>query len=286
VRSAVLPLEEPLVNSGKRRNLIWSGARVLLGTAYLFFLFLPLLALAAVALAAEAQVIFPPSQLSLRWLRQVLDDPSWRTTFAVSARVGGIAVVLDVLTAVPVAWWFWRRSFRGFGVPAALFCAPLVVPVVAYGFAAYALWLRVGIADSVFGIALAHACLGFPAVLLTLCAGLARLEPQLEEVAWTLGAARFLAFFSITLPRLVPSLLAAAAIGFLLSLDESVVVQFISGPRVLTVPRRLWEGIRFDLDPSIAAVALLWMGTTVLLTALGAMASRRLFAVGNQSRAH
>ena len=74
-------------------------------------------------------------------------------------------------------------------------------------------------------------------------------------VAGILGANRFLAFFTVTLPMLRSSVGSAILFAFLTSFDEIAVTLFITGPSVTTIPKKMWDGIRLQIEPTIAALS-------------------------------
>jgi putative spermidine/putrescine transport system permease protein len=91
------------------------------------------------------------------------------------------------------------------------------------------------------------------------------MDDTLERAAQTLGAPPVDAFMRITLPVIRPALLTAAFFAFLASFDELVIALFISGTGSKTLPKRMWEGIREEIDPTIAAVAALLIMISVAL---------------------
>jgi putative spermidine/putrescine transport system permease protein len=80
-----------------------------------------------------------------------------------------------------------------------------------------------------------------------------------------LGATPGGAFFQVTLPLIRPGVLVGALFAFITSFDELVVALFLSGSGAVTLPRRMWDDLRFQIDPTIAAVSTLTIVLTVLL---------------------
>jgi putative spermidine/putrescine transport system permease protein len=83
-----------------------------------------------------------------------------------------------------------------------------------------------------------------------------------------LGAIRPRAFFEVTLPLIRPGLVVAALFGFLISFDEVVIAIFVTSAETMTLPRRIWDGIRFELNPTIAAVSTILIGLSSLVMLL------------------
>jgi putative spermidine/putrescine transport system permease protein len=86
-------------------------------------------------------------------------------------------------------------------------------------------------------------------------AALERFDPRLEQMAVSLGATPMKAFISVTFPIIRASIIVALLFSFLNSFDEVVMATFLAGPETTTLPKRIWDGIRFELNPVIAAVS-------------------------------
>ena len=127
----------------------------------------------------------------------------------------------------------------------------------------YYAFSRYGLVGSPAGLILAHTCLSVPFVVTSVSASLAGIDPRLGHAALSLGATPRAAFFQVTLPLIRPGVLVGALFAFIHSFDELIVALFISGSGAVTLPRRMWDDLRFAIDPTIAAVSTL----TIVLTA-------------------
>lgn len=84
--------------------------------------------------------------------------------------------------------------------------------------------------------------------------------------AQNLGANKFQAFMKVTFPIIKPAMFSGAMFAFATSFDEIVVTQFISGIRVTTLPKRMWDGLKQQLDPTITAIAAIMItGITIIM---------------------
>jgi putative spermidine/putrescine transport system permease protein len=137
-----------------------------------------------------------------------------------------------------------------------------------YVFAAYRL------VGTPAGLVLAHTCLAVPFVVTSVTVSLTGLDRRLEQAALSLGATPLGTFRQVTLPLILPGVLVGALFAFVTSFDELIVALFLSGSGAITLPRRMWDDLRFAIDPTIAAVSTL----TITLSAamlLGAHILRR-----------
>ena len=126
-----------------------------------------------------------------------------------------------------------------------------------------------GLVDTEPGIIVAHTVLIFPVVYLVVAATYSSIEPRLSLAAASLGANPWKVFRTIVLPLLTPGLAIGALLAMLLSFDESVASIFLSDISVKTLPRKLWEGIRFNTSPESAAVSVMLLGLTCLVVVAG-----------------
>jgi putative spermidine/putrescine transport system permease protein len=149
--------------------------------------------------------------------------------------------------------------------------SPLTVPSVVFALGAYLTVARVGLVDTEAGIIIAHTVLIFPVVYLVTSSTYSSIDPGLSLAAASLGASPSRIFRTILFPLLLPGLAIGALLAMLLSFDESVASIFLSDIQVKTLPRRLWEGIRFNTSPEPAAVSVIMLGLTCVVVIVGVM---------------
>ena len=112
-------------------------------------------------------------------------------------------------------------------------------------------------------------------MIVVVSASLERIDFSLEQAAWTLGAGKIKAFVKVTLPLMRPAVLTAALFSFLASFDEVVIAIFISGTSAITLPKKMWDGIREEIEPTIAAVAALLIALSLVLVFIAEILRRR-----------
>jgi putative spermidine/putrescine transport system permease protein len=221
----------------------------------LLFLAAPLIVVIPAAFNASSLLQFPPHEWSLRWFHEYFDSASWiaatKTSFKAALVVSVVSTLLGLTTAVLLT----RYSFFGRNLVRALIMAPLVVPVIVIAVGLYYVYLRVGINGTFWGLVIGHTVVTFPYATVVISAALMEVDERLENAAVGLGAVRPRAFFEVTLPLIRPGLVVAALFGFLISFDEVVIAIFVTSAETMTLPRRIWDGIRFELNPTIAAVS-------------------------------
>ena len=161
-----------------------------------------------------------------------LREEEW-TALILSLQVSALATLLSLPLAVWVAWVLARRSFWGRGLLSALVHLPLVLPPVVTGYLLLITFGRNGalgrLLEDTFGLvlafrwtgaALAAAIMAFPLMVRAIRLAIEAVDPKLEEAAHTLGAGRIAGFRLITLPLIMPGILAGSVLGFAKAMGE------------------------------------------------------------------
>lgn len=267
-------LRQPLVQSISHLHVpaIFLFGRHLAAPAYLtlmsVFILLPLVVLIPISFSAAEVLVFPPPAYSTRWFESVLSNPLWVDSAYTSLRIGAATAVLSLLLATLTALGFGRRlPFHG--TAEAIVLSPLTIPSVVYALGAYLIFSRLGLVDSELGIIIAHTVLIYPVAYLVANSTYNSIDPALSRAASSLGANPWTQFRTIIFPLLLPGLAIGAMLAMLLSFDESVASIFLSNLSVRTLPRMLWEGIRFNSSPEPAAVSVMLLALTCVVAFIG-----------------
>lgn len=239
------------------------------GLVYLFLL-LPLLIVFPISFSSAQYLQFPPPGWSLQWYERYLNSPNWLTPTWLSLKVAMATTALSLLLGVPLAFGLTRARFRGRDAIEKLSMAPIIVPTIVLSIALYGLFAKLKLIGAWYGIAIAHTLLALPFVVVLVVAGLRDFDLNQELAALGLGASRWRAVWHVTLPQIRPSLVSAAFLAFISSFDELVVAMFLGGAN-MTLPKKMFDNIRMEIDPTIAAISALQI---VLVSALLALAAR------------
>lgn len=231
-------------------------ALVLACAAIYFFLMLPLLVVFPISLSSAAYMQFPPPGFSWQWYERYLDDPQWIDATIRSLYVGAATAILALALGVPLAFSLVRGRFPGRWLLDRIALAPLIVPTIILSISVYGLFARLKLIGEWYGLVIAHTVLALPFVVLVMAAGLRDFDRALEQAAQGLGASRLRTLFRVTLPLLRPSLVSAALLAFISSFDELVVALFLAGPN-MTLPKKMFDNILMEIDPTIAAVSVM-----------------------------
>ena len=230
----------------------------------LLFLLLPCFVTLPVSLTDTDYLALPEHGLSLRYWRNLATSPEWIGAFAQSAGIALCATALAVIAGTSCAIGCRRLPAPWGTAVRVVALMPMIVPTIVYALGLYRVYARLGLLDTVTGVVLAHAALGMPYVVITAGAALVNLDPRLEQAARNLGASPGQTLWRVILPNIRLGVLSGAVFAFVTSWDELVIVLFIAGQRVHTLPREIWSGVRESLDPTIAAVATLLIAVTLI----------------------
>ena len=236
-------------------------------SAVALFLVLPTFVVVPMSFSSAEMLIFPPPGFSTRWYLAYASDPLWRlatlNSLTVAAGTTVLATVLGTLAALGLLRG--RVPFRQLLI--GVFLLPMIVPTIVTAVGTYSVFARLGLAGTVTGMILGHTILALPFVFINVAAVLQRVNWAIEQAARSLGATATRALLLVVLPTIMPGVVAGAIFAFLTSFDEVVVALFLSGVRAVTLPVQMWSGIRFEINPTVAAVSVILVLVSTLLFA-------------------
>ena len=239
-----------------------------LGWTILAFLVLPVVIVMPLSLSSGTTLTFPPPGFSLRWYAAFFDSRSWTDAAWVSIEVAVPVTLAAVLLGTPAAIGLRHARMPGRRIVTALVLSPLIVPGIIVAIGTYFVYAQYGLVGHKLALVLGHTCIAVPFVVINVTSALQGVDPALERAAAILGAPPWARFRQITLPLIMPGILAGAVFAFITSFDELLIALFLSGTGAVTLPRRMFDEVRYDLDPTIAAVSsLLILATTGLMVA-------------------
>lgn len=234
----------------------------------LLFLYLPVVVVGYLSLSPASQPTIPLEGFSLRWYGEVVADSRFLRSMFTSLGLGIVAAVGGTILGLAGAYTIVRSGLpstvrAAVGVVIAL---PLFVPTVVVAFGIGITADRLGIGFGLLPVALGHLFWVLPFTTFLLAARYAELEEDLPSAARDLGADRLTIFRTITLPLLLPALLASALFAFALSFNEFLITFFLAGTGVTTVPLEIFGKVR------VGATAFLNAASVIILL-IGAVAA-------------
>lgn len=239
------------------------------------WLIVPTLIIVPMSFNSVSSFNFPPQGFSLQWYENFFTDASWLRSLFASLRVALVTMIVATTVGVLASLGLSRLKFRGKGLLEGYFLLPMIVPGIVLAIGLYSLFLRLNLLGTLWGFVLAHTVLAMPLVITNVMASLSGFDRNLELASASLGAGKVRTFFSVTLPLIAPGVTAGALFAFVTSLDEVIVSLFIQSPQLQTLPVKIYNSVTQTNDPTVAAVAVITMITSVVVMLIAQFASRR-----------
>jgi ABC-type spermidine/putrescine transport system permease subunit II len=254
-------------------------ALALFAGAVLLFLCLPIAVVVPMSFSSASSLEFPPPGFSLRWYQSFFGDPRWLRAAGNSALVAFASSASSLALGSIAAYGLVRGTFRGRAILEGNFVAPLILPPVITAVALYIFFARIGLLGTLPGLIVAHTVLTVPYVVLLMSVAIRSFDVRIEQVAYSLGASWLRMFRSVLLPNLWPSVLAAWIFAFIISFDEVIVTLFLAGAYD-TIPKRMFNELILQVNPTITAIATLLIALSVITIGLVAWLMQRAGVLG------
>jgi spermidine/putrescine transport system permease protein len=211
---------------------------------------------------------------TLRWYRELFTIPDLTQALVNSLSISLIVTVIATVLGTLMGMALGRYRFRGSGSVNLLLFANIAAPEVVLGAALLSLFLTLGVPRGYWTIVIAQVMFSIAYVAITVRARMVGLDPALEEAARDLGADPVATFFRVTLPLIMPGVLAGALLTFALSIDDYIITSFNAGNTV-TFPLWVYGASRVGVPPQVNVMGTLIFAGGVLLALLAAVANRR-----------
>lgn len=232
------------------------------------FLHLPLIILGAFSFNSSKFTVW--EGFSLDWYRAVFADPNLADAAINSIEIAIVSTLLSTIVGTACAYGFWKRRDRT--LSGALYLS-LVTPEIVTGVSMLAffqwtfryLHLKLGLHT----VILAHVAFSIAYVVVVVAARLRTFDGSLEEAAMDLGATEWQAFRLVTLPALLPGIIAAAMLALAVSFDDYVITSMVAGVDSETLPMWIYATARRGANPSINAISVIivvFFGALILLS--------------------
>lgn len=224
--------------------------------AAFLFLHLPLLILAAFSFNASRFTVW--QGFSLRWYAAALQDSQLIDASWNSLIIAAVATVVSTIIGTLCAYGLWKR---GAPVLTGSLYLSLVTPEIVTGISLLAFYqwifrfLRVQL--GMHTVILAHISFSIAYVVIVVMARLRTVDAQLEEAALDLGANEWQAFRYVTLPVILPGVIAAALLAFTVSFDDYVITSLVAGVDSETLPMVIYAIARRGVNPVVNAISAL-----------------------------
>jgi len=247
------------------------------GTFAVIYLVAPIVIALIMSFTAGQTLKYPPEGFSLRWYEALLDPARSATEHAAafnSLKIAGLAVLGSLLFAVPATIGMSQMRKGTVGAIEPLLLSPLVLPSLVYGLAALIVANFIGFQPSLWLTVAGHVVVFGPLMYRAASVVAQGLNPSLAEASTVMGASWFTTLRRVTLPLLMPGILAGAFLVFIQSLDNVSISLFLADAETTVLPLRMFALIEESLDVRVAAISGILIGLTLIVM----LVARRVLA--------
>lgn len=223
----------------------------------------------------------PRGKFNYSWQGFTLDNwldpfkyPALTEALQLSLNVAAVSTAVALVLGSLVAIALVRQRWRGQRAVDTFLVLPLTAPEVVMGAALLVLFLDLGWATGYVTIVLAHIAFEVSFIAMTVRARVRGFDWTLEDASLDLGAGPVRTFFRVTLPLIVPGIVAAAMLSFALSLDDFIITYFVSGSTV-TYPLYVNAAVKAAVPPQINVLATAILVISLMLLAVGTLYRRK-----------
>jgi spermidine/putrescine transport system permease protein len=241
----------------------------------LFYLFLPILVIVVFSFNK------PAGKFNYTWQGFTFDNwadpfkyPALTEALKLSLNVAAVSTAISVVFGTLVAIALVRQRFRGSKTVDTFLVLPLTSPEVVMGASLLTLFLDLGWATGYTTIVIAHVAFEISFIAMTVRARIRGFDWTLEDASLDLGSGPTRTFFKVTLPLIVPGVVAAAMLSFALSLDDFIITYFVSGSTV-TYPLYVNAAVKAAVPPQINVLATAILVISLILLGLGTLYRRK-----------
>ncbi len=256
------PATETQVTHGQR---VWL---YLLSIVIMILLVAPTLIVIPMSFSDSQYLEFPPETWSTRWYQNYFSSTEWMLATRTSFKVAFLTMLVATPIGVLAAYGLHASRVAFVRVAFVLLITPMMVPVVLIAIGAFYAYVKLQILYTITGLVMAHTVLALPLVMIVTGAALKGYDMDQEQAARSLGAPRWKAFLTVTLPQIKFAVVTSALLSFLTSFDEVIVAMFVSGGDNPTLTRSMFNALRDQIDPTIASISTIMVLVTTVMMVL------------------
>lgn len=255
----------------EKRPSLW--LRIYAGLAFAY-IYLPILILIIFSFNSQ-KLNVRWEGFTLHWYEVLFNDANVLDATKNTLIVAVVSTIIATIIGTMAALALQRYRFPGYLFAESALYIPVIIPEIVMGIALLIFFSLMKFKLGLVTITLAHIAFNIPFVTLVVRARLHGFDRSIEEAAMDLGANEWVTFWRVTLPTILPGVLAGALLAFTLSLDDYVITYFTAGPGSTTLPLRVFSMVRFAVTPEINALSTLWVLTVFVVLGAAQLIQRR-----------
>jgi spermidine/putrescine transport system permease protein len=212
---------------------------------------------------------------TLHWYQVLFHDAQILLATRNTLMIAVISTLVATIIGTMAALAMYRYRFPLYNASETVMYIPIVIPEVVMGISLLVFFVMINFTLGLSTITLSHIAFSIPFVALVVRARLHGYDKAIDEAAMDLGANELTTFWRVTLPTIMPGVLAGAMLALTLSLDDYVITYFTAGPGSTTLPLRVYSMVKTAVTPEINALSTLWVLIIFILLVFGQIAQRR-----------
>ncbi len=212
---------------------------------------------------------------TLDWYRVLFEDEALMEALMNSLELGGLSCVAAAVIGTLGAIGMTRVAYKSKGMMEYLSTIPIMVPEIILAMVFMAFFSLLNLPFGMVTLVIAHTAFCIPYVFMMVKARLVGLDPSLEEAARDLGASAQKTFWDITLPLIMPAVASGCLLAFAMSFDDVVISIFVNGPRLSTLPIKVYTQIKTGVTPEINALCTIILAAVIAVLTIASFFRRK-----------
>ncbi|POP31432.1 ABC transporter permease [Lactonifactor longoviformis] len=200
---------------------------------------------------------------SLKWYQTLWHNEGLREALWNSIVLGvlscGVSAVIGTIGAIGMA----RVNYKSKGIVEYISTLPIMIPEIILGMVFLAFFSLLNLPFGMTTLVIAHTTFCIPYIFMMVKARLVGIDKSIAEAARDLGATQVRTFFDITLPLIMPAVMSGCLLAFAMSFDDVVISIFVNGPKLNTLPIKIYTQLKTGVTPEINALC-----TVILITVI------------------
>ena len=241
----------------------------------MFFLVIPVIIIIPMSFSGASIMEFPPTSFSFRWYQELATDEGWLNAIGNSLKIGVGTMVLSCVLGILASIGITNKHMKFGGFINIICLLPMMFPAVIAAVALYLVYGSWKIVGSFPAIIIAHTCLAIPMVITLMTSALSNVDASLYDAARSLGASHFTANIKVVLPLVKPAIFTSMLFSFITSFDESVVSLFITNRNSITLPKMIFNALKYEISPVISAISTILIVITIIIFFLNALINNK-----------
>lgn len=224
--------------------------------------------------APSGRLTFSWQGFTTEWYRHVFDIADLTSALENSLVIGIGSTAISLVIGTPLALALARHRFWGRSATDVVIFIDIAAPSVVVGASLLSFFITLNVARGMLTILIAHVAFNIAFVTIIVRARVQGLDRSIEKAAYDLGAGPWTTFRKVTLPLILPGLIAAALLAFAMSIDDFIITQFVAG-QTLTFPLWVYGSVKVGIPPQVFAMGTLIFAAGVLIAIAGLFSARR-----------